>query len=101
MSKAYEAETSCNEDVIDSATYICAQDQFVFINQTAMSLDDTTKWDEVFLLPLCASDIVCPLFESVDLCLRVENIIIVNIILSILHSHLSLDHEGWNVSSTG
>ena len=54
-----------------------------------------------FYLSVHLHDIVCPLFENVHLCLRVENIIIVNIILSILHSHLSLDHEGWNVSSTG
>ena len=59
---AYEAETSCNEDVIDSATYIHAQDQFAFINKTAMSLYDTTEWNHVFLLLLFASAWHCVSF---------------------------------------
>ena len=61
LSKAYKAETSCNEDVIDSATYIHAQDQFVFINKTAMSHYKTTEWDQVFFcLSVHLHDIVCP-----------------------------------------
>ena len=39
--KAYEAKTSCNQVVIDSATYVNAQDQFTF--KKCISLEKTHR----------------------------------------------------------
>ena len=45
LTKACEAKMSCNQVAIDSATYVHAQDQFVFISNVAMSLYDIINCD--------------------------------------------------------